>query len=78
MPQLATTCWPTVMPVPAQPPVSMEDLMSMLLISNDSMSLGTVSLQVRQRHLSQPGCHITGLLCAQLPLEALHMHEAGF
>ena len=61
MPLLATTCWPKVVPVPAQPPTSMEDLMSMLLISSNSMSLGIASPQVRQRHPSQLACHNTWL-----------------
>ena len=55
MPILATTCWPTVMPDPAQPPATMEDLTSMLLINNDSMSVGMVPLPVRQ-DTSQPPC----------------------
>lgn len=46
MPMLATTCWPTVLPVPGQPPAS-TDPISMLLISSASMSLGTVPLPVR-------------------------------
>ena len=46
MPMLATTCWPTVMPIPTQPPAS-EDLMSMLLINSASVSLGMVPLPVR-------------------------------
>lgn len=55
MPMLATTCWPMVMPDPAQPPATMEDLASMLLINNDSMSIGMVPLPVRQ-DTSQPPC----------------------
>ena len=47
MPILATTRWPMVMSIPAEPPASM-DLTSMLLISSASVSLGTVPLPVRK------------------------------